>query len=602
MLTLTDSNFEAEVLKSTMPVLVDFWAPWCIDPNTLILNDRGEWVSAHDVRSNSSLITYSGKALQGKPVTYSIESSRMGHCRKIITETGRAIRLTDEHTLLTPSGWKKAEALTSDDQVAVHTGPCAVSSIPRHTMTLVTKQDITRLALPSMRIATYLAKLQAHDLLPLKNNHPFLPTIARLMGSLFTDGGLYQGKNHYREMHFTVGTQHDALEVQQDLARLGFKTHIHFRTNVRTIGNRSFTERAFHVKCLATAPWLLMRALGIPEGSKVAQGYRLPQWLFEASPLVQREFLAGFMGGDGPRVSMRLKERLRTHKQPFNRLDINDIEFYKTTNHIKEGVVFAKDIARLFKEFDVRIKKILVEDTQFPRHDGTRSSIIHMQFDRSFENAARLTSFIGYRYAESKNRPSQYVGEFIRRVLSRRGQWQKLYQHAMKDWRKGLPLKEIGHKLNLSYDTLFGWLQKKKQPTVGYHLLKFPTWYRAAIRGLSGGLVWEPVRTNNQCYLKTVQKITVAKNHNFIANGILVHNCGPCKLMGPVIDELAKEYEGKPVKIAKMNVDDNSATPSKYGVMSIPTLILFKGGKPIEQFVGVQKKQDLKKKIEGLIK
>jgi len=78
--------------------------------------------------------------------------------------------------------------------------------------------------------------------------------------------------------------------------------------------------------------------------------------------------------------------------------------------------------------------------------------------------------------------------------------------------------------------------------------------------------------------------------------------CGPCKLMGPVIEELAKEYEGKAIKIGKMNVDDNEKVPPRFGIMSIPTFIIFKGGKPVEQFVGVQKKEDLKKKIEGLMK
>lgn len=602
MLTLTDSNFQKEVLASKAPVLVDFWAPWCIDPNTSVLNDRGEWVSARQVRRNDTLATYSGKTLNGSAVTYSIESSRMGHCREIVTETGRSIRLTDEHTLLTPSGWKKAEALTSNDRVAVHTGPYPVSSTPRRVMTLITEKDITSLALPSMRIAAYVAELKKRNLLLFKNTHPLLPTIARLMGSLFTDGGLYQGRNHYREMHFTAGTKRDALEIQQDLARLGFKAHMNFRKSVRYIGERSFTQRTFRVKCLATAPWLLLRALGVPEGSKVAQGYRVPQWLFDASPLVQREFLAGFMGGDGPKVSMRLKERPLVKKQPFNRLDINDIEFYKTTNYIKEGVAFAHDLARLFKGFDVRIKNIFIEDTKFPRHDGTHSSVVHIQFDTSFDNAGRLLSLIGYRYAESKGQSSQYVGEFIRRVLTRRKQWQELYRRAKKEWEKGMPLKEIGGKLNLSYGTLFGWLKKKKQPTVGYHLLKFPTWYRAAIRGLSGGLVWEPVRANNQCYLKTVQKITVEKNHNFIANGILVHNCGPCKIMGPILEELDKDFAGKSVTFAKMNVDDNPQTAPRYGVMSIPTLIMFKNGKPAEQWVGVQRKEDLKKKIEGLLK
>ena len=78
--------------------------------------------------------------------------------------------------------------------------------------------------------------------------------------------------------------------------------------------------------------------------------------------------------------------------------------------------------------------------------------------------------------------------------------------------------------------------------------------------------------------------------------------CGPCKIMGPVIEDLAKEYAGKPVKIGKMNVDENSAIPPKYGIMSIPTIIIFKNGKPAEQFVGVQRKEDLKKKIDALLK
>ena len=72
--------------------------------------------------------------------------------------------------------------------------------------------------------------------------------------------------------------------------------------------------------------------------------------------------------------------------------------------------------------------------------------------------------------------------------------------------------------------------------------------------------------------------------------------------MGPVIDELAKEYEGRAVKIGKMNVDENETVPPKFGIMSIPTMVIFQNGKPADQFVGVQKKEDLKKKIEGLMK
>jgi thioredoxin 1 len=73
--------------------------------------------------------------------------------------------------------------------------------------------------------------------------------------------------------------------------------------------------------------------------------------------------------------------------------------------------------------------------------------------------------------------------------------------------------------------------------------------------------------------------------------------CGPCKSIAPIIDELTKEYAGK-VKVAKLNVDENPATPSQYGVRGIPTLILFKGGKILEQVVGAVPKTRLVSMIE----
>jgi len=73
--------------------------------------------------------------------------------------------------------------------------------------------------------------------------------------------------------------------------------------------------------------------------------------------------------------------------------------------------------------------------------------------------------------------------------------------------------------------------------------------------------------------------------------------CGPCRSISPIVEELAKEFTGK-VKVTKLNVDENPSTPSQYGVRGIPTLILFKGGKILDQIVGAVPKARLKAMLE----
>lgn len=73
--------------------------------------------------------------------------------------------------------------------------------------------------------------------------------------------------------------------------------------------------------------------------------------------------------------------------------------------------------------------------------------------------------------------------------------------------------------------------------------------------------------------------------------------CGPCRMIAPIVEELAGEYEGK-MKVVKLDVDSNQDIAFKYGVMSIPTLGIFKGGEMVERLVGYMPKQQLKKRID----
>ena len=76
--------------------------------------------------------------------------------------------------------------------------------------------------------------------------------------------------------------------------------------------------------------------------------------------------------------------------------------------------------------------------------------------------------------------------------------------------------------------------------------------------------------------------------------------CGPCKAIAPIVDGLAETYAGK-LKVTKVNVDENGATPSRYGIRGIPTLLFFKGGKVADQIVGYVPQNVIEEKVQRLL-
>lgn len=103
------------------------------------------------------------------------------------------------------------------------------------------------------------------------------------------------------------------------------------------------------------------------------------------------------------------------------------------------------------------------------------------------------------------------------------------------------------------------------------------------------------------------EKVLILSNDNFqseVANSetpVLVDFwaswCGPCRMIAPIIDQLAEEYEGK-IKVAKVDVDENRELAQTYGVMSIPTILIFKNGEVVNQAIGARPKGELEKMIE----
>ncbi len=76
--------------------------------------------------------------------------------------------------------------------------------------------------------------------------------------------------------------------------------------------------------------------------------------------------------------------------------------------------------------------------------------------------------------------------------------------------------------------------------------------------------------------------------------------CGPCRMIAPTLDELAAEYDGQ-VKFVKLNTDENAGTAGQYGIMAIPALLFFSGGKEVNRLLGVRRKSELKRELDSVL-
>src|SRR5438067_368515 len=104
-----------------------------------------------------------------------------------------------------------------------------------------------------------------------------------------------------------------------------------------------------------------------------------------------------------------------------------------------------------------------------------------------------------------------------------------------------------------------------------------------------------PVHVSDDAFEKTVLKAQTPVLVDFWAPW-----CGPCKMIAPAVEELAKEYEGKAL-IAKVNTDNDPLWASRFGIQGIPTLIIFKDGKEVDRVVGAVRKDVLKNKLEKVV-
>lgn len=528
--------------------LLDFWAPWCIDPQTPVLTENG-YLKASQIQVGQRLITIDPRTK--KQSTKKVQKMRIFKdvpSKKVVLETGRELIGDTNHLVLTQDGFKKLEELEIGEKVLVD--PVVKANQLNESITL-----------------------------------------AKLLGFVITDGYLYEDlKHHIHETHFFVGTKEDAEEIKKDLQILGFiKLEIKQRTNKRVIDGREFTITTYRCRNFEKSLFELLKSKGAPVGRKKDQAYFIPEWIMDGDLAIKKAFLSGWLGGDGCKITYRVKHGgISSHDATFS---VNAIEFHKEKDLEREGIVYAKQLGLLLEQLGVGIKDISSSDDD----DGV---IISLRVATDYRSLFNLSS-IGYAYAKTKNTNIPFIREFLQYRLLERSRYAETKKLVLEYSGLGLGYRRIAQYLQLPTHTVSSWIYTTRDSTVVHPSEKgealLTKWLE---QRQQGDLLWEKVTRVVDVENRDVVGITVASPHTIVTNGIVSHNCGPCKVMAPVIEELEKELAGK-VEVIKINVDEKPAEAQKYGVMSIPTYIILKDNKEVGRKIGVTSKADLLKLLQS---
>lgn len=560
--------------------LIDFWAPWCVDPETPILTDKG-YLKAFQIKIGMDLLTVDPDTKeQAFKKVNKVRIFEDTPSKKIVLETGRSLIGDINHPVLTQEGFKSFDNLSIGDKILVNPVNDLVTFDSNNSSVILD-------SVSNVFANKFLSDL---NVLPLKANNPKLLILARLLGFVMTDGYLYEDlKHNVYETHFFVGTTEDALEIKKDLQALGIdKLEIKKRTNNRKINGREFNITTWRCRNFNRSLFFLLKSLGAPVGRKKNQPYFIPDWVMDGEVGLKREFLSGWLGGDGCKIDYRIKHGgVTAHDAKFG---VNAIEFHKEKELEREGVVYAKQLSSLLEELGVIVKEIGSEDDK----DGV---IISIRFATDYASLLNLTE-IGYAYAKTKNASVPFIREFLKYRLFEKNHYIQVKQTVMNQLALGLNSQSISQNLQIPQPTVISWKYNHDSKTVRASKngeARFDLWLEDR---KEGDLLWEKVKIIEDIDNRDVIGITVSDPHTIITDGIISHNCGPCRIMDPIIDELEKEM-GDKLTIERVNVDEDQPKSSQFGVMSIPTYVIIKDGKEVGRKIGVTPKAELVKLLSA---
>jgi len=439
---------------------------------------------------------------------------------EITTVSGRKIKATSDHPFLVRSNdgkyeMKKVEDLKINDKLIIrHT----VISIPDENKTFVKINEAD--VLEHYRMSLLELNLLNTDIPVYK-----LKIIARLLGALNTDGHLgvkndEDTMNQYYYASFNVGEEYDVYQLADDINALGFGnvsirrkiSKFEDKNNGRTNNGRTTTSTTWEVA--KSGPFgYFMYLMGGFSGKKINIKRSLPEWLINAELSVKREFLSGFQGGDGSRLSYQ--------KNGENCKPNLGITIQTTHNdYLNDTIEYITQIITMFKEFNIDCRL----NTTKAGDEKTKVCVV---FNKNTENLIKYADIINYSYCEEKRRTSAPVIEHLKIRGHNKIQREINYQFIIDNY-KTEKIEILIEKTKLSENQIKKVISNHKKGICQGTRFTTDLVYENFIREniVDNGCLSIPIESIKEIEPEMVYDFTTrSENHSFVASSFVLSNC-----------------------------------------------------------------------------
>jgi tRNA-splicing ligase RtcB (3'-phosphate/5'-hydroxy nucleic acid ligase) len=453
---------------------------------------------------------------------------------RVRTTSGDEIRATADHPFWTPRGMVPVEQLRPGDRVAVAPFQGVPYEPPSEDI-LVSEADIEAKSCALQKgargngLRQVLNFLNGLGLLPLRYSSPALPYLCKILGFAFGDGHLHFGGGTGKGVVAFWGDRENLEMIRADVARLGVTpSRIYERPRHHHMKTR-YSEHEFErveewFKVAGSGFALLLACLGAPVGKKTHQDYTAPAWLEKAPLWQKRLFLAAFCGAE-----MSTPATITDHGTVFTQPTIG---MNKIPACLESGRQFLRQLSAWFAQFGVETQSILHEPSE-QKEGEDRAERLRLLLPGKLESVLNLWARVGYEYNRERSGLAALAVQYLKHKQRHLGERKADVESIAAMIREGKPHHEI-LRASPSHGIYQGiersvFLDRDYIPRVGKD---YPTFERfcetARVGSENSGMVWEPIASiepvdhDGEVYDFTVEH----PDHNFIANGFVVSNCG----------------------------------------------------------------------------